>query len=109
MRIVNLQEFRKLPKGTVFAKYSHCEFDELMVLDEIWECDFIYSSLIGNVLNVSSEDFFEKCTSMENGNSENLDFECTSRDGLFDDDQLFAVYEKEDIKQFIEKLQESLR
>ena len=40
----------------------------------------------------------------EKGNSFKLDFDCGERDGLYEDEELFAVYEKEDIVNFIRKL-----
>jgi len=37
-----------------------------------------------------------------------VDFENTSRDGMFEDEQLYAVYEKEDVEKLIARLQQTL-
>ena len=41
---------------------------------------------------------------MESGESMPVDFEVTSREGLFEEEQLFAVYEKEDVEKLIKRL-----
>ena len=33
-----------------------------------------------------------------------MDFDCTERDGLYEEEQMFAIYEEEDLKCFIQKL-----
>ncbi|AGO48283.1 hypothetical protein Phi17:1_gp7 [Cellulophaga phage phi17:1] len=111
MRIVNKQEFYKLPKGTLFAKYEPIIFDGLCIKYQNTynhknePIDYVYESLLGNVDCESSEHFgdilFE---AEENGNSFKLDFDCIERDGCYDDEELFAVYEKEDVVKFIRKL-----
>lgn len=101
MRIVNLTRFRELPPGTVFSKYQPCCFGELMMKGDTWEHDFLCQSLTGNIKSDSSEDFFNKCRLMEQGESVDLDFDFYGRDGLFEADQLFVVYEKKDLAALI--------
>jgi len=103
MRIVNLTEFMKLPKGTVYSKYSPCVFEGLMVKENnSGEIDWYYQSLIGNLTDYN--EFFEKCHSYK-GESIELDFDIIGRDAMYDKGQLFAVYEKKDIENFIKCLQ----
>lgn len=104
MKIVNLEKFRELPVGTIYSKYEPCVLIGLMSKGETWEVDFLYDDLIANVECDSSEDMFDKCNKMEKGESIGLDFDFTGRDGMFEDDQLFAIYEKVDIEKFIDKL-----
>ena len=112
MKIINLKQFKKMPVGTVFAKYQPCVFNDLMVLRGHSEVesfyDFYYDSIIGNVRNDSSSDFVDKCRAMEKGESCKLDFEFTGRDGCFDENQLSAIYEKQDVIDFIYRLTDSL-
>lgn len=101
----------KMPKGTVFSYYEPCCFRELEIKADDpgnYENDWLFDSLIGAVHNDNSEEFIENCTRMEKGESMPVDFEYTSRDGLFEDEQLYAVYEKEDVEKLIKRLQETL-
>lgn len=110
MKIVNLETFRKLPPNTLFAKYEPCIFYEFCVKGETWEHDFLVTSDIpGSIACVSSGDFSHKLHEAElNGTSLPMDFETEGRDGCFEDKQLFAVWEKQDIEQFIERLRKCL-
>jgi len=111
MRIVTRKQFMKLPIGTVFSYYEPCVFRDLLIKvsdDKQWPTDFLYDDLIGAVKNKGSDDFSEKCRRMELGESLPVDFEYTGREGLFEDEQLFAVYEKDDVEQLIKRLQNTL-
>ena len=114
MKIVNKMEFYALPKGTLYSDYSPYIFNDLKVkqstiYDESKPIDFIYESLIGNIDADSSGHFVDMLDDAEkNKNSLPMDFECSERDGLFEEEQLFAIYEKNDLEDFIKKLK-SLR
>ena len=111
MRIVNKQEFYKLPEGTLFANYEPIIFNGLcikyqnMYNDKNEPIDYIYESLLGNVDCESTEHFADiLLKAEENGNSFKLDFDCGERDGCYEAEELFAIYEKEDMVEFIRKL-----
>lgn len=111
MKIVNKSEFYQLPAGTLYCNYKPCIFYDLHVKgDTIYDedknpVDFIYESLVGNIKADSSDEFFTILNNVEAfGNSIELDFDCSERDGLYEDEQLFAIYEQKDIDGFIEKL-----
>jgi hypothetical protein len=111
MKIIKRKEFINMPCGTVFSYYKPCMFNELMIKasdSSSWGNDFLYDDIIGPIEADSSDDFLDKCENMENGVSLPVDFENTKREGLFDDKQLFAVYEKEDVKKLIERLEKTL-
>jgi len=109
MKIVNLEVFRSLPDGTVFSKYNPCIIDGLRIKVETWECDFLYQDLVANIDADSTEDFMEKLfLTEEKGAAMRLDFDCSERDGLYETDQLFAIYEKEDVEGLIARLQQAL-
>jgi len=42
------------------------------------------------------------------GVSVDLDFYCQCRDGLFDDDEMYAVWTKDDVNQLIDRLKKCL-
>ena len=106
MKIINLTEFLKMPIGTIYSKYEPCYFSGLMVKDKnSGEIDFYYNDLIGNVDNENTGDFFDKCTEAEkSGKSLKLDFDIIGRDASYNKNQLFAVYEKEDIEGLVKTL-----
>ena len=112
MRIVNLDEFLKLPADTLFHKYgSMCCFEGLAVkVDNIGDRDFLYNYLNGAIKSSSSEDLESKLEKAEGDSSVSLtlDFDNIERDGLFAEEQLFAVYEKVDILDLVTRLSKCL-
>ena len=108
MKIITRKQLMESPSGTVWSYYEPCIFNGLHIKDsEPFDgfLDFVVSDLIGAVRHVSSEDFVVKCEQMEAGESLPVDFELTGREGMFDDKQLFAIYEKVDIENLITRLQ----
>lgn len=111
MKIITRKELMNMPGDTLFSYYVPCVFTELCVkTGEVnqYLSDFLVDNLIGALECNGSDDFIEKCEEMENGKSVELDFEFTGREGLFEDKQLFAIYEKKDVEKLIERLQKTL-
>ena len=109
MRIVELDEFRSLKPGTIFMKYSPQIFGELMVFQGVTgDVDFIYESLADEIECGGSTELFDLISAAEKDSRKSLplDFHCTARDGMYESDQLFAVYEDKDIAGLISKLEE---
>ena len=107
MKIYKYKEFKKLPIGTLFSYYKHCSFRDIFIKEsskDYGDIDFMYSSIVGAIEDESSEDFVDKCEKMENGESVSVDFDSVEREGLFDEEQLYAVYEKEDVEKLIDRL-----
>lgn len=105
MKIVNRIEFLKLPSGTMYSLYSPIVFDGLYVkFDSI-------NSTVGekyiDFLNISltdSIDSMEELEKMEKGISIGMDFDCIGRNGLYDLDQKYAVWEKKDVQGLMDVL-----
>jgi hypothetical protein len=111
MKILTRKEFLKTPRNTLWSYYEPCCFRELNIKTTDGndnENDFVYFSLIAEFDTQNSE-FSEICQRMEMGESFPQSFEETSREGLFDDEQLFLVYEKEDIENMVKTLSELLQ
>ena len=109
MKIINLEEFRKLPENTLYSKYTPMFFDSLEIKGETWKCDFLSQSLHDAIECDSSDEMMTLLTdAKEIGTSLEMDFNCQSRDGIFNDDQLFAVWEKRDVEKLINRLMECL-
>lgn len=112
MKIVNLDQFIAMPAGTVFAKYEPCVFGDLLIKeDSIPETrDFFYQPLVDTIDSRNSDEHFDLLEAAEHkGASVPLDYNCISRDGLYEPAQLFAVWERTDVEGLIARLQETLR
>ncbi|POA45582.1 hypothetical protein C1893_23285 [Pseudomonas sp. MPR-ANC1] len=113
MRIVDLKTFLAMPEGTVFSKYDPAIIREPMVklesIDHHGELkDFRYTSLTDEVdASGSAERDHILITAEDEGVSFALDFHTSMRDGEYDLDQLFAVWERNDVSGLIERLQEA--
>lgn len=112
MRIVDRQTFLRLPHGTVYSEYEPCIFTGLFVKDGDTNPeaeDYFEQQLIGNVDCNDSGEFADVLESAEMSETAfSLDFEVSRRNGLFDQDQLYAIYEREDLTSFIGVLQKAL-
>lgn len=117
MRIVKLAEFLKLPSGTVFAKWEPCIMDCLMVKgDNVGNSnDFYYVEIkdaCGKYLNCyqqllvpaesgSDSETIKQLEFMIAGERPEMnlsvDFTRFSRDAIYDDEQLFAVWSSKDL------------
>ena len=118
MKIVNFQEFMKLPSGTVFCEVGEnnvFDFGTLQIkYENMGVMDFVYKPLF-EIEKTGSEDYGDKLCEAEDqvkaaGVSKEiqLDYGCTSRDGLFDNNRFFAVFNKEDVAGLIASLQKCL-
>ena len=111
MKIVNRQTFLSLPAMTVFSKYDPFLFGTLKVKwsNEKDEHDFIASDLVGDMDCSCSEEYSDKLELYEKtGESFSFSLEETCRDGEFNEDQLFCVYEQKDVQQLIDFLQQKV-
>lgn len=106
MKILNKEDFLKLPKGVLYAKYEPCIFEDIQIKGEtLTESDWVFSTLleVGTLNTLEAMD-----VALIKGTSFIVDFDSSQRDGCFDDEQLFAVYEKKDVLEMINKISNSL-
>jgi len=114
MRIVDRQTFLAMPAGTVFSKYEPCVFGNLEIKGESTTraqgefVDFWSQDLAGALKAESSDAYLDACDAAEAGQSIAIDLDCQSRDGLYEQGQLFAVWEQEDIQALIQRLQRAV-
>jgi hypothetical protein len=117
MKIVNKQEFYNLPAGTLYSNYEPCVIEGLKIkqntcfsIDTKEPIDYCYIDLIGNVDYKDFEDYIDLLDNSEkNKTSLKLDFEITERDGMFEKNEMFCIYEEDDIKSLISTLQGLLK
>lgn len=113
MRIVDRKAFLSLPSGTVYAKAETppaYDFGPIEIKGEtVAGVDFYSQRLIGNFEGTSdSDDWFDAYDAMVAGEARKPNFEIEGRDALFDDGQLFAVFDDEDVQRLIKRLSEVL-
>ena len=108
MKIVTRKEFMELIKtrDVIFSDIKHNEVEGLNIGSYFSESDFVRTSLISRVNNddthLSSEDLNNKVDF-------ELDLDCGCRDGLYNDNDVYAIYEKEDIYKLMQKLKEFMQ
>lgn len=106
MKIVDRKTFLAMPEETVFAKYATLgNIGEVCIKGGTWKNDFWYQPLANSADVNDTGEFIDTMCAAENGTPFKLDLDCQSRDGLFDADQRFVVWEPEDVKQLVERLQ----
>lgn len=109
MKIINRVDFLALPENTIFSKYEPCYIHEMEIKGETWNNDFLVQQVHDAVKADSSAEYTEildRC--QKTGESFEMDFHCQDRDGMFENEQLFVVWEKRDIENLIKRLQECL-
>lgn len=109
MKIIDRKTFLTMPAGTVFSKYQPNVFGTLQIKGEtIWN-DFFVQDIAEAIRCSSSDEFFDILDeAQETGVSVQLDFNCEGRDGEFDEDQWFAVWDNNDVAGLIERLSNCL-
>ena len=97
MKLYNRTEFLKLPANVFFIKwFPTYPSGQLCIKGDTMGNDFVYSSTADFEAD-DSEDFCDKFDdAFNNGKSLINDFDGGQRDGLFEDDAIFMVYEYND-------------
>jgi hypothetical protein len=111
MKFVTREEFLKLPAGIVYSIYTPHNIRELRIKDDTifgmyhTAIDFYSTSLIGNVDCENSDKYFDILEAKQDFKA---DYDCTERDGMFDKEIEYVIYDKEDVEYLINILTESL-
>ncbi len=120
MKIVNRAEFLTLPAGTVFMKFPRQPNDKSSYNLDVEGAVSIKEATYGNDFGVQGlfPDFVGADDSgawgdvlismIEGHESPEVDYYCTGSDGYFDEDQLFLVWNKDDLTKMVARLQEAL-
>ena len=106
MNVVSRKELMKLirTKEVLFSNVYNSGLEGLYVASHFSIHDFVETDLIGIV-----EDLDEQWLTYEHLNTVDnfsLDLECGCREGLYDEQAKYAIYEKEDINKLISRLSE---
>lgn len=115
MKIINRKEFLNIEPPVLYQKYSTIgNFGEMCIKTsgpkDGYSNDWIYQDLSGRIKGVdNTQDFIMTMMQAENGSEFMFDLDCSERDGFFDEEQLFAVYDAADLEQLISKLQSLIK
>lgn len=110
MKIVNREEFLKMPSGTLFRKidseYITSDFGIKVCQPKEGAVDFITVDFTITDFKESnkSEDYFNIWDDLHGGGEHEADWDNMSRDGMFDEDQMFLVYSNKEYDELIELL-----
>lgn len=106
MKIVDRKTFLAMPPDTLYSKYEPCFFGDLEIKGyTAGTNDFVTQQIVDAVRCNDSNEFFDiLLDAQKTGASFAMDFDCASRDGLFDDAELFAVWEQADVIALIRRL-----
>lgn len=114
MRLVNRAEFLKLPNGTIFTKaLDGYQQQDLRVKRGTYDkgnvrSDFVCSTLYPFELGMNpDEDDYAWDLIIDEGKNINACFDCTYRDGMFDEGELYLIPSSEDIQGLIDVLSSS--
>lgn len=102
MKIYRRDEFLKLPAGTIFAKGKPQYFEGLSVKGDSLPDDFTCRQLVWFENHGDTDDEFDqgyRFDAMVEGNASFPMGQSYGRDGCFDDEDLFLVYERDDLQE----------
>ena len=107
MRIYDRTDFMKLPEGTIYAKGKPWYFEQIHVKAQTLEPnDFVCMALM-NFENSGTEQWIERLEEMlQAGASYPMDEDFFGRDGCFNNDDIFMVFEHGDLltlRKFIDR------
>jgi hypothetical protein len=96
MRVVNRQDFLRLPAGTIYCKGVQWAFDGLCIKGDSLGNDWVYLDMAGPDASDSGEatDILGKSLNDKTSFRSETSY---GRDGCFDDDAVFLIFESEDL------------
>ncbi len=107
MQIIDRKGFLSLPAGIIYHKYrSLGDFGQLAVKHDTCGNDWYYADLYGDIDCYNSNEYIDKMSQYEK-TGEDFRFDRDSninRDGLYQEDELFAVYDPKDVVALITRL-----
>ena len=109
MRIVNSETFLAMPANTV---YSHMDkMDELLIKGDTCNGNHFFYQELSDSVDAYSSDVQSGILddARDNGTSFDMDFHIQCRDGMFDMDVFYVVWERSDVEGLIDRLKECVK
>ena len=107
MKVYNRNEFLQLPEGTIFCKGGIWVFENMCIKRQTYGNDFSYVDLC-NIDSYDTEDWINR---LENSLNKGISYPInknTSRDGSFNELDLFMVFEEEDLEFLVKIMKDSI-
>jgi len=101
MRVLRCKDFLDLPAGTLYCKGAEWHFGDMQVKGETFDNDWFTRTLNWPLAQDTGEAINKLETSLNGGSGFSLE-DAESRDGCFDPDALFLVYEEKDLRELKE-------
>lgn len=98
----------EMPEGTIFAKGGRWWFDQISFKAQNMGPDFVYLNLCDIDCNSSSQQTNRLEEMLTKGVSYPMDNDGFTRDGCFDDGDIFLVFEKEDLLTLRDRIDEAI-
>lgn len=108
MRIVDRKTFLTLPEGTVFAKGMPYAFGGLTFKHESTGHNDWFELEPNCIEANDTGELFERFEKMLNGGESFPMVEAVVRDGLYDDDAIFLVFERDDLARLRDMIDKAL-
>ncbi len=113
MKIVTRDQLMAMPAGTVFQNFEPRIFGEIRIKGDTCGSDFYLSDLDGTEYDSVKGDIASALLdatdrSLKTGENIKIVLNSECREGMFDKDQLYAVWNTEDVYALIARLQECL-
>jgi len=110
MKIINRKQFLETTEGTIYSKFDPYIIDGLYIKNESLGNDWYYQDLISSIECNDSGEYTDKLFKAKNDPEYELrqDYNTSQRDGLFDETQLFLIYDKDDVVKLMKALFETL-
>jgi hypothetical protein len=109
MKIINRNEFLAMPPNTLYSNYEPCIFGPIQIKADTIGNDFYVQQISDSIKSDSSKEYTELLLMAENGEEQlSIDLGIEGRDGMFEDDQLFAVWGNDDINTLLNRLTECM-
>lgn len=116
MRIVDRATFLAMPAGTIFAKMGkqmpgqpNLTYGDVAIKGDTISNDYVVQNLFtwfeGTTDTLSWMDTMFRM--FEGEESATLDYDFSGRDGLFEQEQLFAVWSRDDARSLVNRLQKA--
>jgi len=109
MKILSREEFLKMPPNTLYSTFKPCYLGDMEIKMESMESDFFAQRIHDAIDCDNSEEFTEKLMrANKTGESLEMDLDSYGRDGAFGFDDRYAVWERKDVEELIERLKRCL-
>lgn len=110
MKIINRKQFLEIPEGTIYSKFDPYIIDGLYIKNESLGNDWYYQDLINSIECNDSGEYTDKLFKARDDPKYELrqDYNVNQRDGLFNEEQLFLIYDKDDAMKLIITLFETI-